>query len=184
MKLLLSLFMLLLFICSSTQQPDRHNDFVYHAKWQTGHDEGTVQLFPANGIDPVATENKQRLVHVKFNVKQYGEVSFPLNPETPENGEALKTNLSKKKSITLIYQSNEEFVLQLRQTGVHGGIHNHVTIPASMDFKTISIPFTQFKGGKTSLDLTDVSKFNFAFLFNNKEHGYSELKILSFVIED
>ncbi len=151
--------------------------------WQTGHDESTVQLTPLEGSNPVMDEGAGSVVHVKFKVKQYGEVSFSIDGKTGENEEARRVDLSKSHFVRITYLANCELVLQLRQTGVHGGVHNHVTLPASSKFTTVQIAFTEFKGGKSLLDLSDVSKFNFAFLSNSKEANFAELKISSFEIK-
>lgn len=144
--------------------------------WRTGHDGSTLQLIPSMGDNPIVEENGKMVMHVKFRVEQYGEVSFPINRKTPEGAEALRADLSKSEGITISYQANHKFILQLRQTGVHGGVHNHIFLPSSEQDTTVMIPFTEFKGGKTPLDLTDVAKFNFAFL-SNSDLGYAELKI-------
>jgi hypothetical protein len=72
--------------------------------------------------------------------------------------------------------------LQLRQTGIHGGVHNHITLPASDTFVPYTIYFSSFKGGLTTLDLSNVAKFNFALLGNNSKQGYAELIVRSFRI--
>lgn len=150
--------------------------------WQTGHDSETTQLTPKNGDNPIVIEGGIKIIHVKFRVREYGEVSFPIDPSTPRNTEAKRVDLTGSTSIKLTYKANQQFVLQLRQTGVHGGVHNHVTLQASEKFTTIEIPFTAFLGGKSSLDLSDVAKFNFAFLSNNTRAGYAELMVRSVVI--
>lgn len=160
-------------------QTDSLSQFTH---WQTGHDPETKQVIPKTGDDPIAIENGIKIVHVKFRVRQYGEVSFPIDPSTPRNTEAKRVDITGSKSIKITYKSNQQFVLQLRQTGVHGGIHNHVTLPPSENFKTIEIPFTAFQGGRTPLDLSDVAKFNFAFLSNNSTAGFAELVVRSVVI--
>ncbi|HEY5826485.1 MAG TPA: hypothetical protein VIT44_19075 [Cyclobacteriaceae bacterium] len=157
-------------------------DTIDKFSWLTGYDISTIQLIPAQGNNPIVKENGHAIVHVQFNVKQYGEVSFPINFETPEGAEALRADLSKSKGITFTYQSNHEFIIQLRQTGVHGGVHNHFVLPASKGVTTRSILFTEFNAGKTPLDLTDVAKFNFAFL-SNPDNGYAELKITTIAID-
>jgi hypothetical protein len=151
--------------------------------WRTGHDINTIQLIPENGNNAIISMGVETIVHVKFNVKQYGEVSFPINSKTPIGEEALSSDLSKSKFITIIYKSNHDVVLQLRQTGVHGGIHNHVVISASNEFKELTLYFSEFEGGLKPLNLNDVAKFNFAFLANNDKDGYAELVIRNFQID-
>jgi hypothetical protein len=151
-------------------------------QWRTGHDPETIQLIPANGNDALAIDHKRIVAHVRFNVKGYGEMSFPIDPATPVGEEARKVNLSGKEFIVIGYKSNQDAFLQLRQTGVHGGTHNHVVIRKSNEFITDTIFFTEFKGGLKPLDLSDVAKFNFAFLSNNPQDGFSDLTVEKFRI--
>jgi hypothetical protein len=151
--------------------------------WLTGHDPDTKQIIPAQGNDALDVRDSIVVAHVKFIVKQYGEMSFPINSKSSVNQEALKTDLSKSQFIVITYQSNQSFVLQLRQTGVHGGKHNHVVLPPSPSFNTVKIYLSEFKDGLTSLDVSDVSKFNFAFLSNNIEDLYAELIVKNFQID-
>jgi hypothetical protein len=152
-------------------------------QWITGHDANTMQIIPAEGNNALVVEDGEVYAHVKFKVSQYGEVSFPINQKTPLHEEALKADLSKSKFIVLTYQSNHELILQLRQTGVHGGIQNHVSLPASPSFKTVKILLSEFKGGLKPLDPGDVAKFNFAVLANNEADGYAEYIIKDFKID-
>jgi hypothetical protein len=152
------------------------------SQWHTGHDEGTLQLIPVDGTNALAIEDKVIVAHAKFNVKAYGEMSFPIDSRTPEGEEARKVDLGGNKFIAFTYRSNHQFILQLRQTAVHGGKHNHVVIEASPTFVTDSIYFSEFKGGLKPLDLADVAKFNFAFLSNNDKDGYAEIVVRSFAI--
>jgi len=168
--------------CASTST--RIPNSVTESNWVTGYDNATSQLIPSQGTNPVVKENGKAILHVKFNVKQYGEVSFPINSATAEGAEALRADLSKSRGIKITYLSNHECIIQLRQTGVHGGIHNHIVLPASEYETTRIISFSEFKGGKTPLDLADVAKFNFAFLSNNPGEGFAELKIRSFAINN
>ncbi len=177
-------FVLLLFSCTSTSRTTHTaasiNGFT---SWITGHDADTRQLIPAKGNNALLSEEGKTIVHVKFEVKQYGEVSFPINTKTLAGTEALRADLSASKQIQITYQANQQVILQLRQTGIHGGVHHHVTLPATDHFTTMTILFSEFKGGKTPLDLTDVAKFNFAFLSNKTKNGFAELKVQSFIID-
>lgn len=152
-------------------------------QWVTGHDANTIQVIPAEGNNALVVEDGEVYAHVKFKVSQYGEVSFPINQKTPLHEEALKADLTKSKFIILTYRSNHELVLQLRQTGVHGGIQNHVSLPVASAFKTVKILFSEFKGGLKPLDLSDVAKFNFAVLASNEADGYTEYVIKDFKID-
>jgi len=149
--------------------------------WLTGRDSATVQLIPAIGSNALTSGDEGTIAHVKFKVAKYGEVSFPIKPSNAI--EAQPVNLSESKFIKIQYKANHEVVLQLRQTGVHGGIHNHYILPPSASFATYTIYFSSFKGGLTTVDLTNVAKFNFAFLANNPSDGFAELVVKSFKID-
>jgi hypothetical protein len=151
-------------------------------QWRTGHDEVTEQLVPTEGSDALVVRNGKTLAHVKFNVKGYGEVSFPIDPRTPEGEEARKVDLSKSEFVCITYKSTHDMILQLRQTGVHGGTHNRVSLPASKKFVTTKIYFSEFHGGKTPLDLSDVAKFNFAFLSRPDKLVYTAELVVSKVL--
>jgi hypothetical protein len=179
-------FLLLLFILTqhipfAQDQSLSLNGF---SQWRTGHDENTMQLIPGAGNDGLVKENGMAIVHVKFKVMQYGEVSFPINQKSKEGEEPLPANLSKSKYVQITYHANQRLILQLRQTGAHGGIHNHVNLAACKKETTVVIPFKKFKGGKTPLDLSDVSKFNFAFLSNGKKDDPAELRISNVTIDN
>ncbi len=150
--------------------------------WQTGHDAQTVQRIPATGTNALIQRADSTWMQVKFNVREYGEVSFPL-ANTPPDVEAPRVDLSGSKTILITYKANQAFFVQLRQTGVHGGIQNHIKLPASAQCTTVTVPFTQFTGGLRPLDLSDVAKFNFAFLSNNVAAGYAELFVYNVVID-
>lgn len=149
--------------------------------WQTGRDAQTVQLIPSRGKNALVREDGFAVVHVRFVVKEYGEVSFPL-ANTAADEEAKGIDLANSQAISITYRANHPFVVQLRQTGVHGGIHNHVYIPASAQFTTVTVALREFKDGLKPLDLSDVAKFNFAFLSNNSVDGYADLQIRNVVI--
>jgi hypothetical protein len=154
-----------------------------YVHWLTGHDPNTKQLIPADGRDALAASDSVVIAHVKFIVKEYGEMSFPINVKSSPGAEALRTDLSKCKYVIINYRSNQNVILQLRQTGIHGGKHNHVILPPTNFFKKVTIYLSEFKGGLTSLDLSDVAKFNFAFLSNNEKDGYAELIVTDFQID-
>jgi hypothetical protein len=176
-----AVWFLILVMTSCRSTSTLTTNLVSESSWVTGHDSATTQLIPVYGTNPIVRGNGEAMVHIKFSVKQYGEVSFPINSVTAEGAEALRADLSKSKGIQITYQSNNEFIMQLRQTGVHGGVHNHVVLPSSKRDTTITMSFNEFKGGRTPLDLTNVAKFNFAFLSNPGEEC-AELKIKRFTI--
>jgi hypothetical protein len=151
--------------------------------WITGHDSGTVQLLPERGNNGLTMEGGKTVVHARFKVKGYGEIHTPISSLSPPNAEALSVDLSRSKFVKIKYKANQTVVLQLRQTGAHGGVHNHVLLPPSNNFNTATIYFSSFKGGLEPLDLKQVAKFNFAFLENNNQDGFADLVIQSFTID-
>lgn len=128
-------------------------------------------------------EGGKTVVHARFKVNRYGEISTPISASSAPNAEAHRVDLSGSRFVKIKYKANQTVMLQLRQTGVHGGIHNHVLLPPSADFTITTIYFTSFKGGLEPLNLKDVAKFNFAFLDNNTKDGFADLVIQSFVID-
>jgi len=151
--------------------------------FKTGRDTGTVQLIPSSGTDPLILLEGSPVVKVRMNVKPWGEMSFPING-FDQTGEATQVDLTGSGFIDITYQSNQSVNLQLRQYAVHGGTHNQITLPAAATSTTVRIPFSDFKGGLTALDLTKVAKFNFALLSNNVNDGYAELIVKHFKIEN
>lgn len=149
--------------------------------WKTGRDSATTQLLPAATTNALIIEDHRILAHVKFKVVKYGELSFPIAPS--DATEAPRADLHKSRFLTIEYKANHEVILQLRQTAIHGGVHNHVILPASAGFTRDTIYFSSFKGGLTPLDLSNVAKFNFAFLGNNTKDQYADLIIRSFKID-
>jgi hypothetical protein len=167
--------------CMAEASPNSGIDGFKH--WLTGSDSKTVQLLPGVGDDALTIINSNVVAHVKFNVTQYGEMSFAISASSLPNQEALRVDLSKSRFIKLTYKANQFVVLQLRQTGVHGGVQNHVVLPPAKKWVTRTIYFSDFNGGLKPLDLTDVAKFNFALLSNNEKDGYAELSVKSFRID-
>jgi hypothetical protein len=153
------------------------------SNWRTGYDPETIQLVPHNTRNPFVRSGSSEFLHVRFKVKQYGEVSMAIHSGSIDGEEAKDYDLSNKTSLKIVYKANHELVLQLRQTGVHGGVHNHVKLPATGGFTTINIPFDEFAGGKAPLDLAHVAKFNFAFLENNPQDGFAELYVKAFQLQ-
>ena len=151
--------------------------------FKTGRDNGTTQLLPASGTDPLILLDGSPVVRVRMNVHPWGEMSFPIS-DFDQTGEAAQVDLSDSHFIDITYQSNQSVNLQLRQYAVHGGTHNQITLPAAATFTTVRIPFSDFKDGLTALDLTKVAKFNFALLSNNVNDGYAELIVKHFKIEN
>lgn len=153
------------------------------AVWITGRDTGTIQLIPRTGKNGLMMEGGRTVAHVRFKVNNYGEISTPISSASAPNAEAHPVNLSGSRFIKIKYKANQPVLLQLRQTGVHGGIHNHVVLAPSSGFTTTTIQLSSFKGGLEPLDLKKVSKFNFALVGNNSKDGYADLVIQSFVID-
>ena len=166
---------------SGQSQPSRKLSINGFTHWFTGRDSATTQLIPMAGFNALTTEDGVIVAHAKFNVIKYGELSFSIRPS--DAVEALSVDLRKSKFIKIEYKANHEVILQLRQTGIHGGVHNHIILPASDVFVNYTIYFSSFKDGLTPLDLSNVAKFNFAFLGNNRADGYAELIVRLFKID-
>ena len=179
-KIFLLITCILHFVFFSQSQPAGKLSINGFTHWFTGRDSVTIQLIPMIGSDALTTEDNRTVAHAKFKVAKYGELSFPIKPS--DAVEASRVDISKSKFIEIEYKANHEVVLQLRQTGIHGGIHNHIVLPASDSFVNYTIYFSSFKNGLTDLDLSNVAKFNFAFLGNNPADGYAELIVRSFEI--
>ena len=173
------------FALHAQSQQTRHNELSLNGfkHWITGRDKNTEQLLPTGTENGLTIEERKTIAHVRFKVKQYGELSFPINPATFAGTEALAVDLSQSRFIKLRYKANRHVVLQLRQTGVHGGKHNHIILPPSDKLITRTIYFSSFAGGLKPLDLKDVAKFNFAFLGNNPVDGFADLVVTSFKID-
>ncbi len=150
--------------------------------WKIGSNTGSKHLIPASGTDPLTLLNATLVAHVRMTVSPWGEMSFPI-AGFDQTGEAEVIDLSGSSFIEITYKSNQSVNLQLRQYAVHGGTHNQITLPASTEFTTVKIPFSDFKGGLAPLDLTKVAKFNFALLSNNTNDGYAELIVKGFKID-
>ena len=153
------------------------------SQWLTGHDEQTEQLQPVQGRQALVRKRGRVEAYVKFKVKSYGELSFPIDPRTPWGEEARRVDLSQSRWVRIRYKATVPVVLQLRQTGVHGGVHPQVTLPARSRFQTCTLYFSAFTGGKTPLDLANVSKFNLALLTNAQPDSNAELSVRSFKID-
>ncbi|OZI07593.1 hypothetical protein BWI93_13925 [Siphonobacter sp. BAB-5385] len=153
------------------------------SQWLSGHDEQTQQLQPMQGRQALVRKRGRVEAYVKFKVKSYGELSFPIDPRTPWGEEARKVDLSQSRWVRIRYRANVPVVVQLRQTGTHGGVHPHSTLPACSRYRTCTLYFSAFTGGETPLDLTNVAKFNLALLTNAPSDPYAELSVRSFEID-
>lgn len=174
MKTLLNIVCLLFTLSAQAQDSLRLNGF---GQWLTGHSEQTRQIIPARGRQALVKQKGRIIAHVKFDVNGYGELSFPIDPTTPWEAEARKVDLSKSAFIRIRYKSTSPVILQLRQTGVHGGVHPKVSLPIHKKWKMRTIYFKEFNGGKKPLDLSNVAKFNFAFLSNAEQESFAEMWI-------
>lgn len=151
--------------------------------WMTGRDSATIQLIPRTGKNGLMMEGGKTVAHARFKITGYGEISVPISAASAPNAEAHRVDLSGSRFLRIRYKANQTVILQLRQTGVHGGVHNHVLLPSSDRFTTSTIHFSSFQGGLQPLNLKDVSQFNFAFLENNTKDGFADLVIQSFIID-
>jgi hypothetical protein len=166
---------------SAQSQPGGKLSINGFTNWFTGRDSASTQLVPTIGFNALTTLDDRTVAHAKFTVSKYGELSFPIKPS--DAVEALPVDISRSRFIKIEYRANHEVILQLRQAGVHGGVHNHIILPASENFVAYTIYFSSFKNGLTPPDLSTVAKFNFAFLGNNPADGYAELLVRSFKID-
>ena len=184
-QIFLSMNFLLCFFGQANSQSTGSNPLSLNgfSDWITGRDSATVQLLPQRGKNGLTMEGGKTVVHARFKVKVYGEIHTTISALSAPNGEAPPVNLSGSKYIKIKYKANQTVVLQLRQAGVHGGVHNHVLLPPSNSFTSVTIPFSSFKGGLEPLNLKEVAKFNFAFLDNNAKDGFADLVIQSFAID-
>jgi hypothetical protein len=148
-----------------------------------GRDSATIQLIPKSGKNGLMMEGGKTVAHARFKINNYGELSIPISASSAPYAEPDPVNLSGSRYVKIKYKANQPVMMQLRQTGAHGGIHNHVVLPASEQFTTATINFSSFKGGLQPLDLKNVAKFNFAFLANNTHDGFADLVIQSFIID-
>lgn len=151
--------------------------------WMTGRDSATIQLIPRTGKNGLMMEGGKTVAHARFNVSSYGEIFMAISALSIPGVEPPAVDLSASRFLKIKYKANQSVILQLRETGAHGGTHNHVILPASPEFTTATINFSSFKGGLKPLDLTNVTKFNFAFLANNPRDGFADLVIQSFLID-
>jgi hypothetical protein len=151
--------------------------------WLTGRDSATIQLIPGIGKNGLTMEGGKTVVHARFKVNRYAEIHTPISASSAPHAEAHSVDLSACRYIKIRYKANQTVILQLRQTGVHGGIHNHVLLPPANEFTNTTIYFSSFKGGSEPLNLKDVAKFNFAFLANNPNDGFADLVIQTFTID-
>jgi hypothetical protein len=151
--------------------------------WTVGKDSGTIQLIPQTGRNGLMMEGGKTVVHARFKVNGYGEISLPISSLSAPYAEPPSVNLSASRNIRIRYKANQPIILQLRQSGAHGRVHNHVVLPATGNFTTATVNLTSFKGGLQPLDLKNVSQFNFAFFANNTTDGFADLIIQSFVID-
>ena len=184
-KILIGIIFLFWFANPSNSQSTGSNPLSLNgfSLWITGGDSATVQLLPRRGKNGLTMEGGKTVVHARFNVQKYGEVSTPISRLSAPNAEAKSVNLSGSRYVKIRYKANQTVVLQLRQAGVHGGTHNHVLLPPSRDFTSTTVYFSSFKGGNEPVNLREVAKFNFAFLENNQQDGFADLVIQSFTID-
>lgn len=112
---------------------------------------------------------KNNEVSVTTNDNPVGEIELNVMITNSGSNDGIPANLpSESRFVTIRYQSSQEIKLQAREgnesgTGcVHGGNHAMITLPASPDtFKTIKIPWTDFKLNEKPLNIHNLCKFNF-----------------------
>ena len=171
------------------QQSKANSDVANYRHWAIG---GPSQiLIPAAGISGLTQLNGQNVAHLRARINRgsYTEMSVPINPYLsgdPFSDPAV--DISNSRWVKLTYKSNHQAILQLRQSGVHGGSHNQAALPASPNsFTSITLDLaTDFKwlgNSASTLDLSRVGKFNFAFLAQNETDAYAEIIVSSLEIE-
>lgn len=151
--------------------------------WLTSRDSATIQLIPRAGKNGLMMEGGKTVAHARFKVNSYGEISLPISALSIPNVEPPPVNLSASRFVKIRYKSNQPVLLQLRQAGANGPVHNHVLLAASETFTTTSVQLSSFKGGIQPLDLKHVAKFSFALFANNAKDGFADLVIQSFSID-
>ncbi|NRB38959.1 MAG: alkaline phosphatase family protein [Pseudomonadales bacterium] len=151
-------------------------------------------LIPESSINGLTQINGQNVAHLRAQVSagSYTEMSVPLNPyisAAPFSDPAVDLSDNPYRKVTITYQSNHPAILQLRQSGVHGGSHNQAVLPASPDgFISITLilnsDFLWLGHSASTLDVSKLGKFNFAFLSQNEGDGYAEIIISGLHIQD
>lgn len=151
----------------------------------------SLVLLPSSGNNGLTNLNDHVVAQLRAQINggSYSEMSVPLNPyasSDPFSDPAV--DLTASDYVTIRYQSNHDAILQLRQSGVHGGNHNQASLPASPSgISTIKLSLrNDFKwlGYQAStIDLSQVGKFNFAFLSQNEDDGYAEIIVHSLKID-
>lgn len=176
----------------NTDISDADSDVTSYRHWAIG---GPSQiLIPSSGIDGLTTSNGKNVAHLRarINSGSYTEMSVPLNPYSsgdPYLDPAVDLSNTQSDYVKITYQSNHDAILQLRQSGVHGGSHNQASLPASPNgFTSVTLSLANdFKwlGQSTStLDLSRLGKFNFAFLSQNNQDGFAEIIVSGLEIEN
>ncbi len=160
--------------------------------WVVGAGAGASVIKPSTGIDATYLLNSKKVATLKAKVPadSYAEMSLPINPyESDDPFFTPKVDLSASKYVSITYSSNTDAILQLRQTDVHGGNHNQATLASSGgEIKTIRLDldsdFLWLGTSATTLDKSNVGKFNFAFLKQNQNDGFAQITIHSFSIDN
>ena len=179
----------------SSNQQNQHSensDVANYRHWASG---GPSQIIiPNSGINGLTQLNGKNVAQLRavVNPGSYTEMSVPLNPyisNDPFSDPALDLSPIQSTFVKVTYQSNHNAILQLRQSGVHGGSHNQASLPASPNgFTTLTLNLTQdFKWlghSSSTLDLSNLGKFNFAFLSQNNNDGYAQIIVSGLEIEN
>ena len=168
-----------------TSIPDtaKIEDYKY---WHVGGNSEILAPTNRNGLVKVDGEI---VAHMKAKVTGYAEMFVAISGKSTGvySDPAVDLTATNSKHVTVRYKSNHEAILQIRASGVHGGSHRRATLPASPNtFKILTLDlYTDFNySGITTDDLKKVGKFNFAFLSNNSQAGFSEITVSDFVIEN
>ena len=153
--------------------------------WSFGKDPMTSMVAPAKDhykTGAIHILDDQGFAHAKFKVKIWGEMYTSLLQLSRES--ELPVDISKSRWVEIEYAANRIVTMQLRHAFTHGGTHNHVLLDdTDGHFVTVRISFSDFKGGLKPLDLTNVSKFDFAMVGKNESADFSEIKIKHLIID-
>ena len=180
---------------NSSDQQHQHSensDVANYRHWAIGGPSSII--IPNSGINGLTQLDGKNVAQLRAVVSpgSYSEMSVPLNPYTsndPFNDPALDLSNTQSTFVTVTYQSNHDAILQLRQSGVHGGSHNQASLPASPNgFSTLTLSLSHgFKWlghSPSTLDLSKLGKFNFAFLSQNNNDGYAQIIVSGLEIEN
>lgn len=180
-------------LCNNDSAPEALSGVSQYRYWNTGFGNATI-LIPSSGRNALTSENGKITAHMRAEIQPdgYAEMSVPLDPyqfTDPLRDPSVDLSRSNSTIVRVTYSSNHPAILQLRQSGTHGGNHNQVNLPASPNIYTtlnINLPtdFLWLGTDPSTLEMSNLGKFNFAFLSHNTTAGYAEIKVRELIIEN